>query len=164
MVSSPKLSTIGGLLILLIIASDETYPTSERLASALPRPELAPDSKNGNFMSQKWDPVCGFSPKLKIRLQGNCPSGPMARAMLNRRINMESISFRTESKLSMEHWYAYRGYLGEVICNGQYFFAWKDGCLVGTSKKLEEVMKALACKEMLKTSESRQSVPNSFII
>jgi hypothetical protein len=52
--------------------------------------------------------------------------------------------------------------LGEVVCNGRYFFAWKDGCLVGTSKKLEEVMEALVWKEMLKTGESRRSVPNAF--
>jgi len=50
----------------------------------------------------------------------------------------------------MEHWYAYRGDLGEIVCNGRYFFAWKDGCLIGTSKKFEEVMEALVCKEMVK--------------
>jgi hypothetical protein len=64
----------------------------------------------------------------------------------------------------MEHWYAYQGDLGEVVCNGRYFFAWKDGCLIGTSKKLEEVMEALVWKEMLKTREGRRSVPNSFNI
>jgi hypothetical protein len=64
----------------------------------------------------------------------------------------------------MEHWYAYQGDLGEVICNGQYFFAWKDGCLVGTSKTLEEVKEALLWKEKLKTRESKRSVPNPFDI
>jgi hypothetical protein len=48
------------------------------------------------------------------------------------------------------HWYAYQGNLGEVVCNGQYFFAWKDACLIGTSKTLEEAMEALVWKERLK--------------
>jgi hypothetical protein len=71
-------------------------------------------------------------------------------------------SVKTDDDRDMHHWYAYQGDLGEVVCNGRYFFALKDGCLIGTSKILEEVMEALAWKERLKTRESKRSIPNSF--
>jgi hypothetical protein len=62
----------------------------------------------------------------------------------------------TENRWPMfPHWYAYQGNLGEVVYNDQYFFAWKDGCLIGTSKRLEEAVQALVWSERLKTSESK---------
>ena len=59
----------------------------------------------------------------------------------------------TRSDWTFQHWHAYQGPLGEVVYNGQYFFAWKDGCLIGTSKTLEEVMESLAWRETLKAGE-----------
>jgi len=56
-----------------------------------------------------------------------------------------------KSKSEIRSWSAYQGPLGEIICNNRYFFAWKDGCLVGTSNTLEEAMEALVWKERLKT-------------
>jgi hypothetical protein len=58
------------------------------------------------------------------------------------------------SERNFQHWYAYQGQLGQVVHNGWYFFAWKDGCLIGASKALEETMEALAWRERLKTRES----------
>jgi hypothetical protein len=43
----------------------------------------------------------------------------------------------------IQNWYAYQGPLGEVVCNDQSFFAWKDGCPIGASKTLEEAMEFL---------------------
>jgi hypothetical protein len=55
------------------------------------------------------------------------------------------------SERTFQHQYAYQGPLGQVVHNGWYFFAWKDGCLIGASKTLEETMEALAWRERLKT-------------
>jgi hypothetical protein len=46
-------------------------------------------------------------------------------------------------------WSVYQGPLGEVTCNDRYFFAWKSGCLIGASRKLEEAMEALVWREKL---------------
>jgi hypothetical protein len=67
---------------------------------------------------------------------------------------MENINSPVESgqtKSKIRNRCAYQGPLGEVICNDRYFFAWKDGCLIGASKTLEEAMEALVWKERVKT-------------
>jgi len=43
-------------------------------------------------------------------------------------------------------WYAFEGLWGEVVLNARYFFAWKDGYLIGTYKTLEEAIESL-CAE-----------------
>ena len=50
--------------------------------------------------------------------------------------------------------YAYQGPLGQVVDNGWYFFAWRDGFLVGTYHTLEQALESLAWRERLKTRES----------
>ena len=39
--------------------------------------------------------------------------------------------------------YTYQGSLGQVVDNGRYFFAWKDGVLIGTYNALEKAMESL---------------------
>jgi hypothetical protein len=46
-------------------------------------------------------------------------------------------------------WRAYQGLLGEVVRFEQYFFAWRDGRLVGKYQTFKEAMRSLA-REMLK--------------
>jgi hypothetical protein len=50
--------------------------------------------------------------------------------------------------------YVYQGPLGQVVDNGWYFFAWKDGFLIGTYNTLEQAMETLVWRERLKTRES----------
>jgi len=38
------------------------------------------------------------------------------------------------------HHYSYHGPLGEVSHSGRYYFAWKEGFLIGTYKTFEEAM------------------------
>jgi hypothetical protein len=48
-------------------------------------------------------------------------------------------------KDEIRNWYAFEEPLGEVVHNTRYFFAWKDGFLVGSYNSLEEAMESLAC-------------------
>jgi hypothetical protein len=49
------------------------------------------------------------------------------------------------------HHYSYHGPLGEVSHSGRYYFAWKEGFLIGTYKTFEEAMESLVWRERLKT-------------
>jgi len=51
----------------------------------------------------------------------------------------------------MSNWYAYQGALGEVTHDGRYFFARKDGFLIGTYSTLADALESLAWRERLKT-------------
>jgi hypothetical protein len=51
--------------------------------------------------------------------------------------------------------YAYEGPLGQVVHKGRYFFAWRDGFLIGTYHTLEQAMESLVWRERLKTRESK---------
>ena len=53
-------------------------------------------------------------------------------------------------KSDFRNWNAYQGPLGEVVCNDRYFFAWKDGCLIGASKTHEEAMEAFRLERKAK--------------
>ena len=48
-------------------------------------------------------------------------------------------------------WYAFEGPLGDVIHNGRFFFAWKEGCLMGTYNTLEEATASLTSGEARET-------------
>ena len=49
----------------------------------------------------------------------------------------------TQIKHEIRTWYAFEGPLGEVLHNRRFFFAWKDGCLMGTYNTLEEATESL---------------------
>jgi hypothetical protein len=55
-------------------------------------------------------------------------------------------------KQEIRTWYAFEGPLGEVIHNQRFFFAWKEGCLMGTYNSLEEATASLASREKRKTN------------
>jgi hypothetical protein len=55
-------------------------------------------------------------------------------------------------KPEIRTWYAFEGPLGDVIHNKRFFFAWKEGCLMGTYNTLEEATASLAPK---KTGETQ---------
>jgi hypothetical protein len=44
-------------------------------------------------------------------------------------------------------WYAFEGSWGAVVHNKRFFFAWKEGCLMGTYNTLEDAMESLASKQ-----------------
>jgi hypothetical protein len=44
----------------------------------------------------------------------------------------------TRSDWTFQHWHAYQRPLGEVVCNGRSFFAWKAGCLIREISRLEK--------------------------
>jgi hypothetical protein len=50
----------------------------------------------------------------------------------------------TQLKPEVRTWYAFEGPLGEVVHNKRFFFAWKEGCLMGTYNTLEEATESLA--------------------
>jgi hypothetical protein len=47
------------------------------------------------------------------------------------------------TKPEIRTWYAFEGPLGNVIHNKRFFFAWKEGCLMGTYNTLEEATTSL---------------------
>jgi hypothetical protein len=49
-------------------------------------------------------------------------------------------------KSEIRTWYAFEGPLGDVIHNKRFFFAWKEGCLMGTYNTLEEAAASLTSK------------------
>ena len=49
----------------------------------------------------------------------------------------------TKIKPEIRTWYAFEGPLGEVVHNKRFFFAWKEGCLMGTYNTLEEATASL---------------------
>ena len=56
----------------------------------------------------------------------------------------------TQVKREVRTWYAFDGPSGEVVHNKRFFFAWKDGCLMGTYSTLGEAMESLEGRERLK--------------
>jgi hypothetical protein len=50
-------------------------------------------------------------------------------------------------KPEIRTWYAFEGPLGDVIHNKRFFFAWKEGCLMGTYNTLEEATASLTSRE-----------------
>ena len=59
-------------------------------------------------------------------------------------------SYRTPESLDMSDRYRYQGPLGKIVHNGRYFFASKDGLLLGTYNTLEEALESLVWRERLK--------------
>ena len=54
-------------------------------------------------------------------------------------MRMRNISINAAPiKAEIRNWYAFDGPLGEVVPNAKYFFAWKDGILIGTYSTLGE--------------------------
>ena len=56
----------------------------------------------------------------------------------------------TQVKREVRTWHAFEGPSGEVVHSKRFFFAWKDGCLMGTYSTLEEAMESLEGRERLK--------------
>jgi hypothetical protein len=52
-------------------------------------------------------------------------------------------------KLNRTDKHEYQGWLGGVVHKGPYFFASKDGTLIGAYKTFDDAMKALTLEEML---------------
>jgi hypothetical protein len=50
-------------------------------------------------------------------------------------------------KPEIRTWYAFEGPLGDVVHNKRFFFAWKEGCLMGTYNTLEEATASLSSKK-----------------
>jgi hypothetical protein len=58
--------------------------------------------------------------------------------------------YRTPESFDMSDRYRYQGPLGKVVHNGRYFFASKDGLLLGTYNTFEEAMESLVWRERVK--------------
>jgi len=56
--------------------------------------------------------------------------------VIMRTVRTQIIAKKTKSNL--RNWYTFAGPLGQVVYNRRYFFAWKDGCLIGTYNTFEE--------------------------
>ena len=50
-------------------------------------------------------------------------------------------------KPEIRTWYAFEGPLGDVVHNKRFFFAWKEGCLMGTYNTLEEATASLTSEK-----------------
>jgi hypothetical protein len=60
-------------------------------------------------------------------------------------------------KAEIRNCYTFEGPLGEVVHNAKYFFAWKDGILIGTYNTLRQATASLASGKGPKTTTVRQS-------
>jgi hypothetical protein len=63
------------------------------------------------------------------------------------RMKMKKGSNNSPIKPEIRTWYAFEGPLGDVIHNKRFFFAWKEGCLMGTYNTLEEATASLTSKK-----------------
>jgi hypothetical protein len=73
-----------------------------------------------------------------------------------KRGNMETrkrTSTPAKIKNEVRTWYAFEGPSGEIVHNKQFFFAWKEGCLLGTYNTLEKAVESLNRKGKLKPRE-----------
>ena len=81
----------------------------------------------------------------------------LARMTLDEKIGQMSQSTSIQPPLSeqikdeIRTWYRFERPLGEIIPNRRFFFAWKDGCLMGTYNTLEEATDSLTPREMRRT-------------
>lgn len=57
-------------------------------------------------------------------------------------------------KNEIRTWYAFEGPLGTVVNNKQFFFAWKEGCLMGTPNILDEAIESLVAEKDERQSEA----------
>ena len=73
--------------------------------------------------------------------------------MRNRNVSINAAPIKAE----IRNWYTFDGPLGEVVHNAKYFFAWKDGILIGTYNTLGEATASLASGKAPKTTTVRQS-------
>ena len=63
-------------------------------------------------------------------------------------------------KAELRNWFAFEGPLGEVVYNSRYFFAWKEGHLMGTYSTLKEATESLAPRERPKTKREMRRSPS----
>jgi hypothetical protein len=60
-------------------------------------------------------------------------------------------------KPEVRTWYAFERGLGEIIHNKRFFFAWKEGCLMGAYNSLEEATDSLVSgRTPEETSDKKQ--------
>jgi hypothetical protein len=67
--------------------------------------------------------------------------------VLRRMRKLKNASTISPTKPEIRTWYAFEGPSGDVIHNKRFFFAWKEGCLMGTYNTLEEATASLASKK-----------------
>jgi hypothetical protein len=70
---------------------------------------------------------------------------------MGRMIKAKNSSTISPIKSEIRTWYAFEGPLGDVIHNKRFFFAWKEGCLMGTYNTLEEATASLPSRETRET-------------
>jgi len=56
---------------------------------------------------------------------------------------------RNPESLDMRKCFGYQGPLWEIVEGNRYFFAWKEGRLLGIHRTFEEAIESLALKEIL---------------
>jgi hypothetical protein len=70
---------------------------------------------------------------------------------MGRMIKTKNSSPISPIKSEIRTWYAFEGPLGDVIHNKRFFFAWQEGCLMGTYNTLEEATASLPSRETRET-------------
>ena len=71
--------------------------------------------------------------------------------VLRRMRKSKNASTISPIKPEIRTWYAFEGPLGDVIHDKRFFFAWKEGCLMGTYNTLEEATASLTSRETRET-------------
>jgi hypothetical protein len=56
----------------------------------------------------------------------------------------------TKPPLGLRNWRTFKGQLGQVVQKGRFFFAWKNGCFVGTFCTFDHATESLAMREFRK--------------
>lgn len=64
---------------------------------------------------------------------------------------MRAATNGTRCKPILHNWYTSVVPSGQVVHRDRYFFAWKDGCLIGTYTTRQEARESLAAKEGRRT-------------
>jgi hypothetical protein len=78
--------------------------------------------------------------RIEKSIGGLGPSDIFSVSMRNPKNALNPAQIKDE----MRNWYAFEGPFGEVVLNARYFFAWKEGHLLGTYTTLKEAMESIS--------------------
>ena len=87
------------------------------------------------------------------------PLGTFFSRMRKRKNTLNAAQIKAE----LRNWFAFEGPLGEVVYNVRYFFAWKEGHLMGTYSTLKEATESLAPRERPETKREMRRWPSLLL-
>jgi hypothetical protein len=119
-------------------------------------PIILPEKHHDAWLSFEPEKSFGLPPQRAIYAKKNRTSSKkvwsngvifIVTIVLRRMRKSKNASTMSRIKPEIRTWYAFEGPLGDVIHNKRFFFAWKEGCLMGTYNSLEEATASLTSKQ-----------------